>query len=563
MSPRPPDSTPDNPAIARPGASHGMGRAVRVFSALTLLSRFGGLARDAITARIFGATAIGSAFVAAFAIPNLFRRLLGEGALAAAFLPVYTRLDRDDPELARRFAAIVLRRLALTTGLITVVVELGLLATLWLDGQDADRALSVRLIMVMFPFMPTVCLAAILGAMLQAHGRFGPSAAMPILLNLFTIIAAVPFVVIRDASTTTAAYVIGIATVLSGVAQVVWGARALGDRLTVGTAADGATVHVREMMRKFVPVVIGLGALQISSFLDTVIAMWPNWVGPTMFGRTCPLDESSNSILGYAQRLYQFPLGVFGVAVATAIFPMLARAEGDNAEFSRTLRRGLRLSLFIGLPASVGLVLVRQPLTFVVYGGGDRGFGAADVARAGAVLAGYAPAIWAFSVNQVWTRAFYASGDTRTPMRVAIAMVSLNLVLNLALIWSLREAGLAWATSACAVLQCVVLAALMKSRLGHAPLDRETLLGAARLMVMTAAMGLCVWAAIKAMPARPGWLGNLATLSVAAATGVGSYIAMAIALRLPELSWLLDREARKRAPRNPSGPGQDETSIDV
>lgn len=563
MSPRSAEPAPDSAATAPHGATRGMGRAVRVFSSLTLLSRFGGLARDAITARIFGATAIGSAFVAAFAIPNLFRRLLGEGALAAAFLPVYTRLDRDDPEQARRFAAIVLRRLALTTGLITIVVELGLLATLWLDGQDADRALSVRLIMVMFPFMPAVCLAAILGAMLQAHGRFGPSAAMPILLNLFTIIAAIPFVVIRDASTTTAAYVIGIATVLSGVAQVAWGARALGDRLALGAAEDGATAHVREMMRKFVPVVIGLGTLQISSFLDTVIAMWPNWVGPTMFGHACPLDESSNSILGYAQRLYQFPLGVFGVAVATAIFPMLARAEGDKSEFSRTLRRGLRLSLFIGLPASAGLILVRQPLTFVVYGGGDRGFGAADVARAGAVLAGYAPAIWAFSINQVWTRAFYASGDTRTPMRVAIAMVTLNLAMNLVLIWTLREAGLAWATSACAVLQCAVLAVLMKTRLGHAPLDRETLMGAARLVGMTALMALGVWGAMAIMPNRTSWLGNLATLSVAAATGVGSYFAMAIALRLPELSWLLDREARNRGPRNPSGPGQDATAIDV
>ena len=519
-----------------------MGHAVRVFSSLTLLSRFGGLARDAITARIFGATAIGSAFIAAFAIPNLFRRLLGEGALAAAFLPIYSRLDRDDPRTARDFAAIVLGRLAVTTGLITVLVEAALLIVLALDGRDAERALSVRLIMVMFPFMPMVCLAAILGAMLQAHDRFGPSAGMPILLNVFTILAALPFLFTSGVTPTGAAYAIGIATVLSGVAQVAWGVRALGSRLSMKPYGEAARPHVRDMMRKFLPVVIGLGTLQISSFLDTVIAMWPNWVGPTMFGRPCPLDESSNSILGYAQRLYQFPLGVFGVAVATAIFPMLARADGDAGAFASTLRRGLRLSLFIGLPASIGLVLVREPLTLVVYGGGSRGFDADAVVRAGAVLAGYAPAIWAFSINQVWTRAFYAAGDTRTPMRVAIAMVAVNLLMNVALIWWLREAGLAWATSACAVVQCAILAVLMRTRLGQSPLDRETARGCLRLLAMSALMGLAVWSVLRVLPADAGWIGGLVRLGIGTAVGVGVYGLLCRVLRTPELAWLLERD---------------------
>ncbi len=532
-----------------------MGRAVRVFSMLTLLSRFGGLARDAITARIFGATAIGSAFVAAFAIPNLFRRLLGEGALAAAFLPIYTRLDRDDPARAREFAAIVLARLAVTTGLITIVVEAALLLVLALDGNDAERAFSVRLIMVMFPFMPLVCLAAILGAMLQAQGRFGPSAGMPILLNVFTIAAAAPFLFVKGWTTSGAAYAIGIATVLSGIAQVAWGVRALGRHLSMRARGDGARAHVREMMGKFIPVVIGLGTLQISSFLDTLIAMWPNWVGPTMFGRACPLDESSNSILGYAQRLYQFPLGVFGVAVATAVFPMLSRAEGNASAFATTLRRGLRLSLFIGLPASVGLILVREPLTLVVYGGGSRGFDPGAVVRAGAVLAGYAPAIWAFSVNQVWTRAFYAAGDTRTPMRVAIAMVGVNLVMNMALIWWLREAGLAWATSVCAVAQCGILAVLMRTRLGLPPIDRATALGCARLAIMTLVMGVAVWGVLRLLPDGDGWTIGLVRLLVGTGTGIGVYVGLCWTLAAPELRWLMERDRSARGSEaSASGP---------
>ncbi|HCT45480.1 MAG TPA: murein biosynthesis integral membrane protein MurJ, partial [Phycisphaerales bacterium] len=169
------------------------------------------------------------------------------------------------------------------------------------------------------------------------------------------------------------------------------------------------------------------------------------------------LDASSNAILFYAQRLYQFPLGVFGIAVATAAFPALSRVAGDSVRFGEMLTRGLRLSLFIGVPASVGLLLVGEALIRVLYSGGGDGFSEAGVSRASAVLAGYALAVWAYSLNQLLTRAFYARGDTRTPMTVALGMVGVNICLNLVLIWWLREAGLAWSTAVCAVGQTVLL----------------------------------------------------------------------------------------------------------
>lgn len=518
-----------------------MGRAVRVFSLLTLISRFGGLLRDVLTARIFGDTAVGSAFMAAFAIPNLFRRLLGEGALAAAFLPIYTRLDRDDPEKAHRFASIIVQRLAITTGVITLLVEAGLLAALLAGSDDPDRTLSIRLIMVMFPFMPTVCTAAILGGMLQTHGRFAPSAGMPILLNVFTIIAAIPYVLTDHPNPVQAAYVLGAATILSGIAQVAWGVLALRGLVRWNLRDDGVRTHVRDMMRQFIPVVIGMGTLQINTFLDTLIAMWPNWVGPTIMGHPYPLDERSNSILSYTQRLYQFPLGVFGVAVATAIFPMLARATDDAEGFGATLRRGLRLSLFIGLPASVGLVIVREDLTHVVYAGGDNGFSREGVVRAGAVLAGFAPAIWAFSINQVWTRAFYASGRMKTPMTVAMLMVGLNAALNMALIWPLREAGLAWSTSICALIQCAILGFLTRRMLGVRPIDRETVLACLRLVAISAIMGGLVLLARRLTPAGEAWNGRFVLLAVSAGVGMVSYFALALLTRSPELRWVMHR----------------------
>lgn len=545
----PPPATPPTPTPTPPGGSgdsrhtgdNAMGRAVRVFSSLTLISRIAGLGRDIATARVFGDTAIGSAFIAAFAIPNFFRRLLGEGALTAAFIPLYTQLDRDDPDAARRFGALVIRKLTVLTGLITVIVELALLAALFLDGRNPERVLSVKLIMVMFPFMPLVCVAAILGGMLQTHGRFGPSAGMPILLNLITIVASVPFVLVESPNQELAAYVIGIAIIISGVAQVAWGVLALGPRFAFKASAVGVADAVRTMLKRFVPVVIGMGTLQINSFFDMLIAMWPNWVGPTMLGFAYPLDDRSNAILGYSQRLYQFPLGVFGVAVATAIFPMLARATNESDAFARTLRRGLRLSLFIGLPASIGLMLVRDPLTYVVYSGGGRGFSADGVSRAAAVLAGYAPAIWAFSINQVWTRAFYAAGRMRTPMIVAMLMVLLNLILNLALIWPFREAGLAWSTSICAIIQCIILAALSKRLTGMNPMDRATTLASLRIIALSACMAGTVVLADALLPNPIAWTGNLLNLLALTGTGGIAFLVLAKVTRSHELSWLLHR----------------------
>lgn len=519
-----------------------LARAVRTVGSLTLVSRVAGLARDLVHARLFGDSPIGSAFMAAWAIPNLFRRLFGEGALAAAFIPEYAQLHRRDPETADRFATCTVGLLALVTGGLLVVGEIGLLALLWLtDPADPDRALSFRLVMVMLPFMPLVCVAAILGGMLQTHGRFGPTAAAPIVLNAMVIGAALPFYLAESQERERAAYWIGLAAVSAGLVQVAWALRALRRHVRWRSGFGAAAAPLRRLSRRFVPVVVGMGTIQLNSFLDTLIAMWPLWVGPTILGVAYPMDTSSNAVLAFTQRLYQFPLGVFGVAVATAVFPLLARHAGDNPRFMETLRRGLRLSFFIGLPASAGLVLVRTDLTGAMYAGGGSAFSAEGVARAGAVLLGYAPGVWAYSLNHVTTRAFYASGDMRTPMRIALWMVALNLATNCLLIWPLGEAGLAWSTSLSATVQLVLLTRAARRITGRPVLDTPTLRAMLRTGASTVVMVAAVLLAMQAAPTGQEWADAIVRLGIAVGVGAAAFGAAAWTTRQHELRWLLGR----------------------
>lgn len=517
-----------------------MASAVRVVSLLTLLSRFAGLARDVVTARVFGDGLLGSSFRAAYAVPNLFRRLFGEGALSAAFLPRYAMLSRDEPEMAGELARLTLRVLTLVTSALTLIICGALALVLWLAPHDADRSLSLTLMIVMLPMMPMVCLTAILGGMLQAHGRFGPPAAAPIVLNLFQIVAAGFFLFGLIQDKVNAAYWVAAAALLASVAQVVWSVWALRGRVRWKRAGLDASAHARTVMDRFVPAVLGLGTLQLNTTLDMIIAMWPVWVGATVLGVPITLDESSNAILSYTQTLYQFPLGVFGLAVATAVFPLLSRSADRPREFESHLRRGVRLSLFIGLPASIGLLLVRDDIVRVLFGGGGS-FSEEGLVRSGLVLTGFAPAIWAYSLNHVLTRAFYARGDTRTPMRLAVGAVVLNLTLNLTLVWHLGESGLAWATGISATVQCLVLLMLTRRVLGVVAIDAVTRAAVSRLALASMLMGACVWGVLEALPAGGAWWLHVVRLSVAVAAGGAAFVGICRWMQMPELGWILER----------------------
>ena len=433
-------------------------RHARTVSLLTLASRVTGLARDAAFSRVFGAGVVMDAFVFAFMLPNLFRRLFGEGAMAAAFLPTFSRLDSSEPEMARRLASLTVALLVTVLGGVVLIGEISLYVV---SARSGHTSLPVWLMMVMLPYMPLVCVVAILGAMLQVRGRFGPAAAAPIVLNAFLIATTVGLAIALEGGEASGAPegrrlvhigMVAGSVVLAGVVQVGWSLWALRTPPWWTRSMRPARGPMRRVLGQALPMIVGLGVLQLNTFLDGLIAAYPTVVGPTVFGIDYPLDPGALSTLGYAQRLYQFPLGVFGIAVATAIFPALSRAADEKGAFADTLRRGLRLVVFIGLPASAGLVLVRTSLAAAVFEGGR--FSPDDTARVGRILLGYAPAVWAYSMVHVLTRGFYARGNSVTPVRIAIGVVALNLALNCTLIWTpLREAGLAWSTAVCAMIQ--------------------------------------------------------------------------------------------------------------
>lgn len=518
-----------------------MAAAIRLVFSLTLVSRFAGLAREILVARVLQDSALGSAFAAGFQVPNLFRRLFGEGALSAAFLPEYTTLVKSDPPSAAKLASLVLAWLGVGLGLLLAVIEIILALALIFGHPSSDGELSVRLTMVMLPMMPMVCITAILGGMLQAHGRFGPPAAAPILLNIFMVGACLLRFVIPGMSQEATAYSVSVAAVAASIAQIAWSAYALRGLANWTRDRRGVEGPSRTVLSRFLPVVIGLGALQLSTMADSLIAMWPTWIGPTMFGQPVPLDKASNVILSTTSRFYQFPLGVFGIAVATAVFPLLSRAASDLSAFSAVLHRGLRISFFIGLPASAGLLLVADDLTSVMLSGGENSFSDEGVARSADVLMGFAPAVWAYSLNNVLTRAFYARGDTKTPMTVSLTAVVLNLAFNLMLIWPLREAGLAWATAASATIQFLLLCRLSSTRLATPAIDRRVLGGFARTAIATAVMTAALLG-IRALFAHPeAWHDHAIRLGLCVVTGAASYAIAALLLHCVELRWLLQR----------------------
>lgn len=534
-------------------------RAVRATGAITLLSRVGGLARDVIVGRMFGATMVNSAFQFAFGVPNMFRRLFGEGALSAAFVPEYAQVVRDaaqgDRRAADQLASLTLFALALVTGALTVLVELALLAVLVFSTPNPERALTLKLLMVMMPFMPLICCAAVLSGMLQVHARYAAAASGPLLLNAFIIITGAYFIFTGSLASEIAAYAIGAATVLSGLTQSWWFARLLRPCVSWTRAFDLAKSRAKVMFKRFVPVAIGLGTLQLNTLIDGLIATAPLLIGPTILGYTYPLDNSSNAILALTARFYQFPLGVFGIAVASAIFPLLSRHADEPDHFLDTLRRAIRLSLLVGLPATLGLILIRTDAIAVLYAHGSTGWSPDDVARSSDVLLAFAIGVWAYGLNHVFTRALYALKDTVSPMRVAIVMVGVNVLLNISLIWSLREAGLAWATSISATLQCLTLFILLRKKLAATTgshvkiIDLEVRSAILRIGVATALMALAVLVVQWALPAAPflreigAWGAQLIRLLIAVLTGGACFTLAAWMLGCQEPRWLLTRPA--------------------
>ncbi len=555
--------TPQEPGTpASPAAQHAprfVGHALLV-AVLTFASRITGLLRDAVLFASFGRGPVASAFLIGFMIPNLFRRLFGEGALSAAFIPAYAELTRNDPALARRFASLCIAALLIVTGGITLLGESALWYMHTRDGWADDTLLAIRLTMLMLPYMPMICLVALIGGALQVRGRFGPAASAPIFLNV-VMIAAILWATrshtpdgTTDRQLRAAIVFVSMSVVLAGAIQLLWQLAALFRMESPTPDFAGTADAFKKMLWVMGPMVLGLAVFQINTAMDTLI-VWvlaPKEGGAqalTLFGQTWPYpihDAGQVAALAGAQRLYQFPLGVFGIALATAIFPALAHAASDRGDLGRagfreTLHHGLRLSFFIGLPASVGLILVRVPLTRVVFEHGK--FELEDSLRVAVILAGYASAVWAYSMTHILTRAFYAVGDSKTPLRVSMTMVVFNFALNLTLIWPLGAAGLAWSTAISAACQVLILLLLVRKHVDR-PVDASVLKGWLRTVLLTSAMTAALGPLLLKYPAQElSWRGGVGLLGAMVLLGAAVVLIGAKLTGAEELSWLRQHRA--------------------
>jgi putative peptidoglycan lipid II flippase len=431
---------------------------VKITSLGTLASRLLGLARDMATGSLLGLSGgVLDALVLAFRVPNLFRGLFGEGALATSLVPLLSARLEHDRQAAWQLVTAVLLWLSALLAIVVLVAEavLFLLGRMW--SSQPERLMAVELSALVLPYLLLVCLSAQVAATLQALSRFALPALAPALLNVVWLLAVwlvAPHVADRAAQ----ARVIAGAILLAGLLQLAVQLPALfrlGFRPRLET--DAGWQSIRQVMRSVGPTMLALGVGRFNALLGTLIAyllaapagMPLQWLG----GVRAPLEPGALSALYFGERMYQLPLGLLGVAVATVIFPLLSRhaARGDRRRAAADLTAGLRLALLLGIPASAGLILLAEPAARLLFERGE--FTASDTARTARVIAAYAVGVWAFCGLPIVLRGYYALGDRRTPLRIGGAVVAVNLVLNLALIWPLAEVGLALAASLSAALQ--------------------------------------------------------------------------------------------------------------
>jgi len=570
----------------------------RQVSGLTVLSRLAGLARDAALAHVLGAGPVMDAYAMAFRMPNLLRQLLGEGALTAAFVPVFTDyLEKGGPKAAGRLMSLLAVALVTALAAITLIVDGALLVLRYVTETGTKWHLIFGLAAVLFPFAIFVCLVALLQAALNCCRHFVMPALAPILLNLFIIGGAVAAGLWVAGDPQTQAYVIAGAILVAGLVEI---AVQLPAMRRVGLEFrplwDMRDPGLRRVVGLLGPVILAVGVIQINVFMDSLIAnvlspnvsadapalpaqhpaegrSLPAVAGPAAGAPAAatetfaigpwrvpyPMKTGAASVLYYGPLIYQFPLGVFGIGLATVIFPVLARhaVRKDLAGMARTASHALRLTLFIGLPAGLGIILVCKPLILLVFHHGRFADMPDAVERTARVASLYALGLWSYSANHILIRAFYAMENIRTPRRIAMLAAGLNFVCNLILVWPMAEGGLALATALSAVFQTVVLARILSRR--SAGLDwRGVAASAGRTLLATAAMGAAVWAVLQwAVP-----LLSLAGRTLYAvqcfggvAVGAAVFIAVARFLGMTELKDLLTRAAPD--PDDPGAPGLD------
>ncbi|MBT5047007.1 MAG: murein biosynthesis integral membrane protein MurJ [Rhodospirillaceae bacterium] len=456
-------------------------RSIATVGGYTMASRILGFARDILIAALLGAGPVADAFFVAFKLPNFFRRLFAEGAFNAAFVPLFSgRLATEGQEAARAFAVTVLSVMVVFLYLFVTVLQIAmpLLMYGFAPGFADDPVkfdLAIELTRITFPYLLFISLVSLLGGILNSLGRFAAAAATPIILNIVLIAAlvgATPYL-------PTPGHALAWGVAVAGMAQFVWLAIACHRAgMTLALPRPRLTPGVRRLLRLMLPGAVGAGVVQINLLIDIVIASL--------------LPTGAVSFLYYADRVNQLPLGVVGIAIGTALLPLLSRQlrEGSADAARDSMNRGIEFALLLTIPGASALLVIAEPIITVLF---QRGAfdGAISTATAQALMA-YAVGLPAYVLIKVLGPGFFAREDTKTPVKIAIICVAVNVVLNLTLIHWLAHVGIALATALSAWLNAVLLIWTLRRR-GHHALDARVRSRTLRILVASAGMAAVLW----------------------------------------------------------------------
>lgn len=517
---------------------------VGTIGGLTAISRVFGFARDMMMARVVGAGLVADAFQLAFTLPNTFRRLFAEGAFSVAFVPMYSRALHGDggEEAATRFANDVLSVFVWVLLGFSAAAMVAMPAIVWALASDFAAVpgkfdLAVFLSRVTFPYLGFISLMAMLAGVLNARSRFGPAAFAPVLLNLFLITAILVGNHLRGDSTddTVVGIALAVAVALSGVAQflyLLWESRRAGVRLKV--SLPRLTPEVRKLGVLILPATFGAGIYQISQFVDTFFAT--------------SLAQGSLTLLKYADRLNQMPLGIVGIALGTAILPMLSRHihTGDGAEAQRLQANAFEIGTLLTLPAAVALAICSSAFCTAFFVGGK--FTPADGAIMAQIVVALVAGLPAYVIVKILNPGFFAREDTRTPVATALVSLAFNIFLNLVVVQRWGIVGLAGATAASATLNCVLLYAILHRR-GWFHFTARMAGRIARQVAATAVMGAVLWWLTPQFAAHyaGAWHERVWSLSIIVAAGLATFFAAAFMVGAVDKSVLGQLRRRRTA----------------
>ncbi|MBT8342666.1 MAG: murein biosynthesis integral membrane protein MurJ [Desulfatitalea sp.] len=511
----------------RNGNQGGVARATGVVSAATLLSRIIGAVRDVAIASFFGAGMVSDAFVAAFRIPNLLRRMFGEGSLSIAFVPVYSDYYyHRERQAADQLVASAFRALALA---LSALALMGMAAAPWLVhllapgfADEAETfALTVNLTRIMFPYIVCIGLVAMSMGVLNVMGHFAAPALAPVALNI-AMICAMALGSCFVASKSGLAYWLAGGVLAGGICQIALQLPFLiKNGIRFQHHAQWWHPAFKPILTMLGPSLIGAAVYQINGLVITLLATLQ--------------AQGSVSHLYYADRLVQFPLGLFGIAAATAVLPTMTRqaAQQQHEALQATFSHALRLVFFITLPAMAGLIVLREPIVSLLFQRGA--FGGRDMQLTADALLYYAIGLWAFAAVRVVLNIFYAFKDTRTPVRMAVLAVAANLILGLTLSGPMGYKGLALALSLASTIHLGLLAWAAWGKLG--PVEWRTItFSLFKSGICAAIMGLCVHALRPwVLPGDAAGLAVLPGLGVCILAGAIIFGLLAHAVRSDEL----------------------------